>query len=68
MVRRAALMSGAMAAIDPLAAVGIELPSGVTNVSGGGPSHGPRTRASIPRSRRARPRPEDLTLHPARQA
>ena len=37
---------GASGAIDPLAAVGRLLPRGVTNASGGGPSHGPRTRAS----------------------
>ena len=57
MVRNDADGSGAIAAIDPLAAVGIELPSGVTKVSGGGPSQGPSTRASMPRSRRARPSP-----------
>ncbi len=32
--------SGASGAIDPLAEVGRLLPSGVTNVAGGGPSHG----------------------------
>ena len=45
-VRRAAEASGASGAIEPLAAVGRLLPSGVTNASGGGPSHGPSTRAS----------------------
>ena len=45
-VRSAADGSGASGAIDPFAAVGSELPSGVTKLSGGGPSHGPSTRAS----------------------
>jgi hypothetical protein len=36
--------SGAIGATDPFAAVGIELPSGVTNPSGGGPSDGARIR------------------------
>ena len=45
-VRSAADASGASGAIEPLAAVGRLLPSGVTNASGGGPSHGPSTRAS----------------------
>ena len=46
MVRSAADASGASGAIDPLAAVGRLLPRGVTNASGGGPSHGPSTRVS----------------------
>ncbi len=45
-VRSAADGSGASGATDPLAAVGNELPSEVTKLSGGGPSHGPSTRAS----------------------
>jgi hypothetical protein len=47
-VRSAAEASGANGAIEPLAAVGRLLPSGVTNGSGGGPSQGPSTRASWP--------------------
>ena len=49
--------SGASGAIEPLAEVGRLLPSGVTNVAGGGPSHGASTRTSMPiwRSSRARP-------------
>ena len=35
----------ASGASDPFAAVGRLLPSGVTNAVGGGPSHGPSTRA-----------------------
>jgi hypothetical protein len=49
MVRSVDATSGAMAAIDPLALSGAELPSGVTAASGGGPSQGPSTLASIPR-------------------
>jgi hypothetical protein len=45
-VRSAAEASGASGAIEPLAANGRELPSGVTKLNGGGPSHGPSTRAS----------------------
>src|SRR5215218_2375120 len=62
-VRIAADASGASGAIEPLAAVGRLLPSGVTNDSGGGPSHGPRTRASWPwrRSSRANPSTCDCT-------
>ena len=58
MVRMAHDGSGAMGAIDPLAAVGMLLPRGITPTSGGGPSHGPSTRASWPsvRSARASPR------------
>ena len=44
MVRNDAEGSGASGAIEPLAAVGTLLPSGVTYVAGGGPSHGPSTR------------------------
>ena len=57
MVRRAQEKSGAIGAIEPLEASGIELPSGITDESGGGPSQGPRTRASWPRPRKARPSP-----------
>ena len=39
-MRSAADGSGAIGATEPLAAVGMLLPSGVTNGSGGGPSHG----------------------------
>jgi len=35
--------SGAIGATDPFAVVGMLMPRGVTPVSGGGPSHGPRT-------------------------
>ncbi len=49
--------SGASGAIEPLAAVGRLLPSGVTNVAGGGPSHGPSTRTSMPVARSVRARP-----------
>ncbi|CAB4764779.1 unannotated protein [freshwater metagenome] len=45
-VRSAAEGSGASGAVEPFAAVGRLLPSGVTNGSGGGPSQGPSTRAS----------------------
>ena len=57
MVRNDAEGSGASGAIEPFAAVGTLLPSGVTYVAGGGPSHGPSTRASRPirRSTRANP-------------
>ena len=44
----------AMGAIDPLAAVGRLLPSGVTPLSGGGPSQGASTRTRCPARRRAR--------------
>ncbi len=40
--------SGAIGATEPLAAVGIELPSGVTQPSGGGPSEGASTRPGAP--------------------
>ena len=40
MVRSEQDGSGASGAIEPLADVGRLLPSGVTNVAGGGPSHG----------------------------
>jgi hypothetical protein len=45
-VLSAAAGSGASGAIEPLAAVGRLSPRGVTNGSGGGPSHGARTRTS----------------------
>ncbi len=56
--RSCAAGSGAMGATEPFEAVGRLFPSGVTPASGGGPSHGPSTRVSIPssRSERARPR------------
>jgi hypothetical protein len=56
-VRSAADGSGASGAIEPLAAVGKLLPSGVTNVAGGAPSHGPSTRASCPIARSSRASP-----------
>ena len=56
MVRSAADGSGASGAIEPFAEVGRLLPSGVTNVAGGGPSHGPSTRTSIPDARSVRAR------------
>ena len=56
MVRSCAEMSGAIGAIEPFDAVGTLLPSGVTNSSGGGPSHGASTRVSWPRRRSARAR------------
>ena len=67
MVRRAALMSGAMAAMDPLAAVGMELPSGVTNVSGGGPSHGPEDPGVDAEVAQGLGQAEDLSLHSSRE-
>ena len=57
--------SGAIGATEPLAAVGIDRPSGVTPASGGGPSHGPSTRTSWPEVRSARAKPEHLALHAA---
>ena len=57
MVRSDAAGSGASGAIEPLAAVGRLLPSGVTNSSGGGPSHGASTRASWPMARSDRASP-----------
>jgi hypothetical protein len=54
MVLSAQEKSGAIGATDPLAAIGTELPRGVTDASGGGPSHGPSTRASTPVFRNAR--------------
>ena len=64
MVRRAQEKSGAIGATEPLAAIGTESPSGVTEASGGGPSHGPSTRASSPRLRRARARPSTWPCTP----
>src|SRR6478609_5488858 len=55
-VRSDAAGSGANGAIEPFAAVGKLLPSGVTNVAGGGPSHGPSTRTSTPQARIVRAR------------
>ena len=64
-MRSAAEASGASGAIEPLAAVGRLLPSGVTNASGGGPSHGPSTRASWPWRAQLAGQPEHLRLHAA---
>ena len=66
MVRSAADGSGASGAIEPLAAVGRLLPSGVTNGSGGGPSHGASTRASWPSAAQRPGQAEHLALHAAR--
>ena len=63
-VRSAADASGASGAIEPLAAVGRLLPSGVTNASGGGPSHGPSTRASWPCRRSSRASPSTWACTP----
>lgn len=63
-VRNAADGSGASGTIEPFAAVGRLLPSGVTNGSGGGPSHGPRTRASCPILRNSRAKPRTCTWTP----
>ena len=46
--RSVADASGASGATEPLADAGRLSPSGVTNGSGGGPSHGPSTRTSWP--------------------
>ena len=54
MVRSWADGSGAIGAIEPLTAVGMLSPSGVTPESGGGPSQGPSTRTSWPRARNDR--------------
>ena len=48
--------SGATGATEPFDAVGRLLPSGVTNSSGGGPSHGASTLVSYPRRRMLRAR------------
>ncbi len=64
MVRSAAAGSGATAAIDPFAAVGTEFPREVTDASGGGPSHGPSTRASTPARRNAWPSPNTCPCTP----
>src|SRR5690349_20311202 len=53
-VRTAADGSGAIGATDPLVAHGIDLPSGVTPGSGGGPSQGAKTCTTWPMSRKAR--------------
>ena len=63
-VRSAAGTSGASGATDPLTAVGRLLPRGVTNDSGGGPSHGPRTRTSWPCALIARARPRTCCWTP----
>src|SRR5882757_3845316 len=57
MVRNEHDGSGANGAIEPFADVGRLLPNGVTNVAGGGPSHGASTLTSMPilRSSRASP-------------
>ena len=57
MVRNAADGSGARGATEPLAAVGKLIPKGVTNGSGGGPSHGASTRTSCPMRRNSRAKP-----------
>ena len=46
MVRSCAAGSGAIGATEPFDAVGRLLPSGLMKLAGGGPSHGPNTRAS----------------------
>src|SRR6478735_3529143 len=56
--------SGAMGAIEPLAGVGMLSPRGVTPGSGGGPSHGPRTRTSWPSSRSERASPSACPCTP----
>ena len=66
MVRSAHDGSGASGATEPLAAVGMVLPSGMTNSSGGGPSHGASTRASWPMRPQHPGQPEHLALHAAR--
>ena len=63
-VRNAADGSGASGTIEPFAAVGKLLPSGVTNGSGGGPSQGPRTRASCPIFRNSRAKPKTCACTP----
>ena len=45
-VRNCALGSGAIGTTEPFDAVGRLLPTGLTKLAGGGPSHGPSTRAS----------------------
>src|SRR5262245_22590304 len=64
MVLRAQEGSGASGATEPFAAVGMELPNGMTNCSGGGPSHGASTRASCPRARSTRARPNTCPWTP----
>src|SRR4029079_17530440 len=54
----------AIGAMEPFAGWRIELPSGVTQPSGGGPSHGPRTRTLWPFDRIARPRPSACSCTP----
>ena len=57
--------SGASGAIDPLAAVGRLSPSGVTNGSGGGPSHGREHAHLVPAPPKVAGQPEHLGLHTA---
>ena len=64
MVRRAHAGSGASGATLPLADVGRLLPSGVTKVAGGGPSHGPSTLTSMPLRRNWRARPNTCACTP----
>jgi hypothetical protein len=64
MVRSWAAGSGASGANEPLDAVGTLLPSGVTPASGGGPSHGARTRVSKPSVRNTRARPSTWAWTP----
>ena len=56
--------SGATGAMEPLAIVGRLLPSGVTLVSGGGPSHGPSTRVGCPLRLSARASPSTCICTP----
>ena len=64
-MRSAAAGSGASGAIDPLAAVGRLSPSGVTNDSGGGPSHGAEHPRLVPLPPQLAGQPEHLGLHAA---
>jgi phosphatidylinositol alpha-mannosyltransferase len=60
----AAGTSGASGATEPFTAVGRLLPRGVTNDSGGGPSHGPSTLTSCPFARIARASPSTCCWTP----
>ena len=64
MVRMEAAGSGAMAAIEPFDAVGMEFPSGVTAESGGGPSQGPEDPRVDPEVAQGPAQAENLPLHP----
>ena len=64
-MRSAAAGSGASGAIDPLAAVGRLSPSGVTNDSGGGPSHGAEHPRLVSLAAKLAGEPEHLGLHAA---